>query len=75
MKQLLKQLISTLKVGAMAILLLSTVACDKDDEPTIQKTAFEPTSLQGNNLKLTYPDGKIEYIKGDNIIGWGRERY
>lgn len=72
MKQLLKQLISTLKVGAMAILLLSTVACDKDDEPTIQKTAFEPTSLQGNNLKLTYPDGKIEYIKGDNIIGWGK---
>ncbi len=72
MKQILKQLQTTIKVGAIAILLLSTVACDKDDNPGTNQTAFQPHSDQGNNLKLTYPDGKIEYIKADNIIGWGK---
>ncbi len=72
LKHILRQLKNILKIGVIAILLLSTVACDKDNEPGLQTTTFKPNTPQGNNLKLTYPDGKIEYINGDSVIGWGK---
>lgn len=73
MKHILKQLKYTIKVGAFAILFLSTVACDNNDsEPNINETSFKPNSDQGNNLVLTYPDGTKEYITGESILGWGK---
>ena len=66
MKRIPKQLKATIKVAAIALLFISTVACEKYNGPDV----FKPTSDQGIDLKLTYPDGKIETITGDFIVGW-----
>ncbi|WP_117880021.1 hypothetical protein [Aureibaculum luteum] len=70
-KHPLKHIKHVLTVGTFALLFISTVACDKDNDPNINKTAFQPHSDQGNNLVLTYPDGTKEYINGDSVLGWG----
>jgi hypothetical protein len=70
LKHISKQLKTTIKVGVIVILLLSIVACDKDNEPNIDQTSFQPQSDQGNNLVLTYPDESKEYINGDAVFGW-----
>lgn len=66
MKRIPKQLKATIRVGAIALLLISAVACEKYNGPDV----FKPMSDQGIDLKLTYPDGKIENITGDFIVGW-----
>lgn len=66
MKQIPKHLNATIKVAAIALLLISTVACEKYNGPDV----FKPMSDQGVDLKLTYPDGKTETITGDFIVGW-----
>lgn len=69
-KHMLKQIKYVVKAGAFALLFLSLGACDKEDEPSINSTSFQPYSDQGNNLKLTYSDGKVEDIGGQSVIGW-----
>ncbi len=66
MKRIPKQLKATIRVGAIALLLISAVACEKYNGPDV----FKPMSDQGVDLKLTYPDGKTETITGDFIVGW-----
>lgn len=69
-----KRLTNTIKTGAFVVLFLSTVACDKNDDakPNTDVTSFQPSSDQGNNLVLTYPDETKEYINGDAVFGWGK---
>ncbi len=71
-KNNIKLIKMALKVGAIALLLLCTIACEK--ESNTNETSFQPFTDQGNNLKLTYPDGTTENINGDGVRGWGSGR-
>ena len=70
----LKKLQTTIKAGAIAILFLSTVACNKDNDPKSDEPGFQPNSDQGINLVLTYPDETKEYITGGSVFGWEEGR-
>ena len=70
----LKQFKTTIKIGAIAILFLSTVACNKDNDPKTDETGFKPNSDQGIDLVLTYPDETKEYLTGGSVFGWEQGR-
>lgn len=63
-----------LKIIAMAILYIAAMACDQNNDPDggFGFSHFSPQTPQGNNIELTYPDGKTKSLGGESVFGWAK---
>lgn len=57
-----------LKLAMMALFFAMAMACNKDDGPKLEK--FSPSTPQGNNIVISYPDGTNRPFSTIGVFGW-----